>query len=115
MEEKAFRKTPIPQQERPGRERAAIPQREVEPLNRLQEIYSALVLGTRDYTRKNGFRTVLIGLSGGIDSALTSAIAVDALGKEGVVGVSMPSQFSSRGSIEDARLLAENLNIRILT
>jgi NAD+ synthase (glutamine-hydrolysing) len=73
-----------------------------------------LVLGTGDYIRKNGFQRVLIGLSGGIDSALTAAIAVDALGKNGVVGVTMPSQFSSRGSIEDSELLAKNLGIRLI-
>ena len=61
------------------------------------EIYQALVLGTRDYVRKNGFRKVVLGLSGGIDSALTAVIAVDALGGENVIGVLMPSEFSSRG------------------
>jgi NAD+ synthase (glutamine-hydrolysing) len=73
------------------------------------------VLGTRDYILKNGFKTVLIGLSGGIDSALTATIAVDALGKKGVVGVAMPSLYSSKGSIEDSKLLAKNLGIRLLT
>jgi NAD+ synthase/NAD+ synthase (glutamine-hydrolysing) len=74
--------------------------------------YAALVLGTRDYVRKCGFKTVLIGLSGGIDSALTAAIAVDAVGKENVIGVGMPSSYSSAGSIDDARRLAQNLGIR---
>lgn len=74
--------------------------------------YAALVLGTRDYVRKCGFKTVLIGLSGGIDSALTAAIAVDAVGKENVIGVGMPSSYSSAGSIDDARQLAQNLGIR---
>ncbi|HEX3320844.1 MAG TPA: NAD+ synthase [Terriglobales bacterium] len=74
--------------------------------------YAALVLGTRDYVRKCGFKTVLIGLSGGIDSALTAAIAVDAVGKENVIGVGMPSSYSSAGSIDDARQLADNLRIR---
>jgi NAD+ synthase (glutamine-hydrolysing) len=74
-------------------------------------VYAALVLGTRDYVRKCGFRQVLIGLSGGIDSALTAVIAADALGKENVIGVAMPSPYSSQGSIEDARDLAENLGI----
>jgi NAD+ synthase (glutamine-hydrolysing) len=74
--------------------------------------YAALVLGTRDYVRKCGFRQVIIGLSGGIDSALTAAIAVDALGAENVIGVGMPGPYSSQGSIDDARLLAENLGIR---
>ncbi len=81
----------------------------------LEEIYSALVLGTRDYVRKTGFRKVIIGLSGGIDSALTAAVAVDALGPENVMGVSMPSRYSSRGSIDDARDLAENLGIEFRT
>lgn len=74
--------------------------------------YAALVLGTRDYVRKCGFKRVLIGLSGGIDSALTAAIAVDAVGPENVMGVGMPSPYSSPGSIEDARQLANNLGIR---
>jgi NAD+ synthase (glutamine-hydrolysing) len=74
--------------------------------------YSALVLGTRDYVRKCGFRQVIVGLSGGIDSALTAAIAVDALGPENVIGVGMPGPYSSTGSIDDARALAENLGIR---
>ncbi len=79
------------------------------------EVYGALVLGTGDYVRKNGFSKVLLGLSGGIDSALTAVIAVDALGAENVVGVSMPSRFSSEHSRSDARQLAENLGIRFLT
>jgi len=74
--------------------------------------YAALVLGTRDYVQKCGFSKVVIGLSGGIDSALTAAIAVDALGKENVTGVAMPSQYSSEHSISDARELACKLGIR---
>lgn len=74
--------------------------------------YEALVVGTRDYIRKCGFGRVLIGLSGGIDSSLTAAIAADAVGPENVVGVGMPGPFSSKGSIEDARALAGNLGIR---
>lgn len=89
--------------------------KESKPLDRLAEVYSALVLATGDYVRKNGFHTVLVGLSGGIDSALTASIAVDALGKKGVVGVAMPSQYSSKASFEDAKLLAKNLGIRFLT
>ena len=73
--------------------------------------YAALVLGTRDYVRKCGFQKVLLGLSGGIDSALTATIAVDALGADNVTGVGMPSPYSSRGSIDDARELASNLGI----
>ncbi|HMF90852.1 MAG TPA: NAD+ synthase [Candidatus Angelobacter sp.] len=74
--------------------------------------YAALVLGTRDYVRKCGFQKVLIGLSGGIDSALTAAIAVDAVGAENVTGVALPSQYSSEGSVHDARELACKLGIR---
>ena len=74
--------------------------------------YGALVLGTRDYVRKCGFRRVIVGLSGGIDSALTVCIAADALGPENVIGVGMPGPYSSSGSIEDARTLAQNLGIR---
>lgn len=75
-------------------------------------IYAALVLGTRDYVRKCGFKQVIIGLSGGIDSSLTAAIAVDAIGAENVVGVGMPGPYSSEGSLSDARELAKNLSIR---
>ncbi len=74
--------------------------------------YAALVLGTRDYVTKCSFRRVIIGLSGGIDSALTACIAVDALGAENVTGIGMPSPYSSSGSIDDARALAANLGIR---
>ena len=74
--------------------------------------YSALVLGTRDYMHKCGFRKAIIGLSGGIDSALTAAIAVDAVGCENVIGVGMPGPYSSQGSIDDARELAKNLGVR---
>jgi NAD+ synthase (glutamine-hydrolysing) len=81
----------------------------------LAEIYAALVLGTKDYIWKNGFRKVLIGLSGGIDSSLTAVIATDALGPDNVIGVSMPSRYSSPGSRDDARQLANNLGIRLLT
>ena len=71
-----------------------------------EAVYEALVLGTRDYIRKCGFSRVLIGLSGGIDSSLTAAIAVDALGPENVIGVGMPGPYSSEGSVTDARALA---------
>ena len=74
--------------------------------------FAALVLGTRDYTRKCGFRQVVIGLSCGIDSALTAAIATEAVGPENVIGVGMPGPYSSLGSIDDARQLAANLGIR---
>ncbi len=74
--------------------------------------YAALVLGTRDYVRKCGFQKVIVGLSGGIDSALTAAIAAEAMGPENVIGVGMPGPYSSPGSIADARALAKNLSIR---
>jgi NAD+ synthetase len=77
-----------------------------------EKVYKALVLGLRDYMHKCGFKSALLGLSGGIDSALTAVIAVEALGKENVRGVSLPSQFSSQGSLDDARKLAENLDIQ---
>ena len=112
--EKTLRRIDLPNYSRQARKRPPIPKKENRPLDRLSEIYAALVLGTGDYIRKNGFRTVLIGLSGGIDSALTAAIAVDALGKKGVVGVTMPSQYSSKGSIDDSELLARNLGIRLI-
>ena len=75
-------------------------------------LYRALVLGVRDYFQKCGFQSAVLGLSGGIDSALTAVIAVEALGAENVRGVSLPSQYSSQGSLDDARILAENLGIR---
>ena len=85
------------------------------PLDPLEETYSALVLGTGDYVRKSGFRKVVIGLSGGIDSSLTAAIAADALGSENVLCVAMPSRYSSEGSILDAQELTQNLGIELLT
>lgn len=82
-------------------------------LNRIEEVYNALVLGTRDYIKKNGFKKVVLGLSGGIDSSLTAAIAVDALGSDNVIGVTMPSQYSSDETRSDAKTLAKNLNIKL--
>lgn len=82
------------------------------PEDNVENVYNALVLGTRDYLRKCGFRQAVIGLSGGIDSAVVAAIAVDALGAENVLGVLMPSPHSSEGSITDAKELAANLVIR---
>jgi len=84
-------------------------------LGRIEEIYLALVLGTKDYVRKNGFKKVVIGLSGGIDSALTAAIAVKAVGADNVVGVTMPSEYTSTGTFSDAAALAKNLNIELIT
>jgi NAD+ synthase (glutamine-hydrolysing) len=82
-----------------------------ESLNRAEEVYLALVTGTRDYVRKNGFESVVIGLSGGIDSALTACVAVDALGAEHVTCVFMPTRFSSSESGRDAAALAANLGV----
>ena len=81
----------------------------------IEDIYKALVVGVRDYIRKNRFEKVVIGLSGGIDSSLTATIATDALGKDNVKGVLMPSQYTSKESIEDALALAENLGIETFT
>jgi NAD+ synthase (glutamine-hydrolysing) len=86
-----------------------------ERLDPVAEVYAALVLGTRDYVWKNGFSEALIGLSGGIDSALVAAVAADALGPDAVTGVLMPSPYSSEGSVADARKLVANLGIRSLT
>jgi len=97
---------------KPGRSIANV--RVAEP-SWLEEIYSALVLGTQDYVRKNGFEKVVIGLSGGIDSALTAAIAVDALGSDNVVGVTMPSVYTSPETRSDAECLADNLALKLLT
>lgn len=87
----------------------------VEPLERSDEVYEALVLATRDYVEKNGFNEVGVALSGGIDSALVAAIAVDALGAGRVHGVAMPSRFSSEGSLADATRLAEQFGIDLRT
>ena len=87
------------------------PLRAAMPSSGIESIYKALVLGLQDYVRKCGFKSVVLGLSGGIDSALTAAIAVAALGKDKVVGVAMPSRYSSDHSVNDARALAKNLGI----
>ena len=84
------------------------------PLKSEEEVYRALILGTRDYIRKNGFKKVLLGLSGGIDSALVGCLAVDAIGKENVIGVTMPSQYTSNETYRDAKQLAKNLGIECL-
>lgn len=86
-----------------------------DPLDDLQEVFNALVLGTRDYIRKNGFNKVVLGLSGGIDSALTAVIAVHALGPDNVFGVLMPSRFTARESMDDAIALARNLGMKTTT
>ena len=86
-----------------------------QPREELEYAYRALVLGTRDYLRKCGFKKAIIGLSGGIDSAVVAAIAVDAVGRENVLGVSMPGPFSSEGSRTDARKLADNLGSELIS
>jgi NAD+ synthase (glutamine-hydrolysing) len=97
-----------------GIEKPALPPRLVKAPGFPGEVYEALVLGTHDYVGKNGFKKVLIGLSGGIDSSLVAAVAVDALGRSNVVGVAMPSRYSSPGSLADAGLLAKNLGIKLI-
>ena len=82
-------------------------------LDPVEEVYRALVLGTKDYLGKTGFSKALVGLSGGVDSALTATIAVDALGPENVVGIAMPSRYSSEGSISDAKVLVDNLGMEL--
>src|ERR1022692_22309 len=96
--------------------REPVAPRQEAPLEPVAEVYSALVLGTRDYVNKNGFRKVVLGLSGGIDSALTAVIAADALGSENVTGIAMPTRYSSHHSLEDAEKLAKNsgLSFRVL-
>jgi NAD+ synthase (glutamine-hydrolysing) len=85
-----------------------------QPANEVEMAYGALVCGTRDYVRKCGFENVVLGLSGGVDSALVACIAADALGSDRVLGVAMPSPYSSEGSVRDARQLAETLGIRFV-
>jgi NAD+ synthase (glutamine-hydrolysing) len=97
--------------EYPAMARPPLPLRRVDRLDEFAEIYQALVLGTRDYVRKNGFEKVVIGLSGGVDSSLVATLAADALGAENVIGVSMPSRYSSSASKSDAEALAGNLGI----
>lgn len=80
-----------------------------------EEVFRALVLGTRDYVTKNGFKKVVIGLSGGIDSSIVATVAAEALGKENVIGVRMPSRYSSEGSVRDAEELSKSLGIELLT
>ena len=92
--------------------RAPLPEREhPAETEEIEEIYRALVLGTRDYLHKTGFRKAIVGLSGGIDSALTAVVAADALGPENVLGITMPSRYSSGGSVDDSAELARNLGI----
>ncbi len=84
-------------------------------LGLIEEIYEALVLGARDYAHKNRFEKAIVGLSGGIDSSLTAAIATDALGAQNVIGVTMPSRYTSRGTLSDVELVASKLHLRLIT
>ncbi len=95
--------------------RPPVARKEIKPLEPTKEIYEALLLGLKDYVVKNGFNKVVIGLSGGIDSALVAVLAVDALGKENVNTVFMPSRYSSEESERDAKAVASNLGIKFLT
>jgi NAD+ synthase (glutamine-hydrolysing) len=97
-----------------GEQKEAIEVRSVDPPEDSEEIFKSLVLGISDYVHKNGFNDVVLGLSGGIDSAMTAVLAVNALGREHVKSVYMPSRFSSKESDEDARKCAENLGIELL-
>jgi NAD+ synthase (glutamine-hydrolysing) len=99
----------------PALEAPELPPREVAAPTHVEEVFGALVLGTHDYVRKNRFKRVVIGLSGGIDSSLVAAVAVEALGRDNVAGVGMPSTFSSAGTRRDAQRLAKNLGIEFLT
>jgi NAD+ synthase (glutamine-hydrolysing) len=97
------------------RARASLVNHVEEPLGEVEEIYQALVMGTRDYLRKNGFREAIVAVSGGVDSSLVASIAVDAVGARAVRGVSMPSRYSSAGSVDDALELASRLDIEVTT
>lgn len=97
-------------------EKAALPKREVfKPLEPVAEVYHALLLGLKDYVLKNGFQKALIGISGGVDSSLVAALAVDVLGRDNVYGIFMPSPYSSQESETDAGQLAQNLGIKLIT
>jgi NAD+ synthase (glutamine-hydrolysing) len=104
----------LPTAKRGGDPRPALASHQPIQYDDVEEVYQALVVGTHDYCLKNGFQQVIIGLSGGIDSAVVAAIAADALGRENVTGVAMPSPYSSTESLEDAEQLADNLGIKFL-
>lgn len=95
-------------------DKPALSKRRYNKLSKINEIYSALVLGTRDYIRKNGFEKVVLGLSGGMDSSLTAVIACDAIESKNVVGISMPSRYSSQETQADAKALANNLGVKFI-
>ncbi len=100
--------------DRQGSEKRPLPERTTKVLSQIEEIYSALVLGTSDYVRKNNFKQVVVGLSGGVDSSLVATIAADTLGREHVKGLFMPSPYTSVESREDSFALAENLGIELI-
>ena len=108
---KSFAKALVVCNTLPDRPKGAMPKREFKPLDQTAEIYEALVLGLKDYTSKNGFTKVVMGLSGGVDSSLVASIACDALGKENVLGVYMPTHYSSAESEADAKAVASNLGV----
>jgi NAD+ synthase (glutamine-hydrolysing) len=114
-ERELIRIIPLSEAANSRKKRPKITHRMDEPLPMTHEIYEGLILGTRDYVRKNGFKKVLIGLSGGIDSSLVATIAVDALGAKNVIGVFMPSSYTSRESREDAKKFSDNLGIKLIT
>ena len=118
LDKSGVEKITVPVEKRPSKRKSAplisSPLKVSAILGPLEEVYKALVLGTSDYITKNGFKNVVMGLSGGIDSALVAAIAVDALGKENVRGLFMPSQYTSKDSKEDAYALTANLGIRMI-
>ena len=99
----------------PLKEKVNLAAKKIKPLSEVEEVYEALLLGLKDYVCKNGFKKVVIGLSGGIDSALVAALAVDALGKDNVTSLFMPTRYSSQESEEDARALAQNLGIKLIS
>ncbi len=98
----------------PGRKKKLAPAKITEPFDVMEEVFRALVTGTHDYTFKNGFKKAVVSLSGGIDSSLVAAVAVEALGKEHVVGTFFPFKYTSKESAQDARALAENLGIKLI-
>ena len=99
----------------PAKKKPVLPKMKNPLLSPDGEIYEALTLGLRDYVQKNRFQQVILGLSGGIDSSLTALIAVDAIGKDNVLGLSMPSEYTSKASLDDAAILAKNLGIQLRT
>ncbi len=106
--------TEIPIESKPAAGRQPLKAQVAQPLEGASEIYAAVVLGTRDYIHKQRFKKVIIGLSGGVDSALTATVAADALGPENVIGVRMPSRHTSDESLEDAAAVAESLGIELM-